>query len=121
ELFTATPRWLEFLRDDPLALKHATARFLMASFFLDVYLRRVPRHVRAPVLLLLAGRDQIIDNERTRRFVERFAAADRQVIEYPGAHHTLEFEPDPDVYLRDLIDWLRRQAARFPSSRGETT
>jgi alpha-beta hydrolase superfamily lysophospholipase len=109
ELFTATPRWQRFLREDTRGLHLATARFLVGSVRLDGYLRFVPRHVRVPVLLMLAGHDRIIDNARTRAYVERFASADREVIEYPDAHHTLEFEPDPDVFLLDLRRWLLRQ------------
>jgi alpha-beta hydrolase superfamily lysophospholipase len=110
ELFTATPRWLQFLRDDPLALHQATARFLVQSVRLDLYLRRVPRHVRLPILLLLAGKDRIIDNAPTRAHVEQFATPDseREVIEYPEAHHTLEFEPEPGAYFADLTGWLQR-------------
>jgi alpha-beta hydrolase superfamily lysophospholipase len=106
ELFTATPRWLQFLRDDLLSLHRATARFLAESVRLDIYLRWTPRHVRLPVLLFLAGQDRIIDNAPTRAFVERFASGDRQLIEYPQAHHTLEFEPDPTPYFTELSRWL---------------
>jgi alpha-beta hydrolase superfamily lysophospholipase len=111
ELFTASPEWQQFLRDDPLAVRQATARFLAHSARLDLYLRRVPPHVTVPLLLLLAGQDRIIDNARTRRFVESFATADRTIVEYPEAHHTLEFEPRPHRYLDDLIGWLERRAA----------
>jgi alpha-beta hydrolase superfamily lysophospholipase len=111
QLFTATPRWQEFIRHDPLSLRQATARFLVESVRLDGYLRWARKHVRVPILLLLAGRDRIIDNARTRRFVERFPTADREIIEYPEAHHTLEFEPDPEPFLADLLRWLDRQAA----------
>jgi alpha-beta hydrolase superfamily lysophospholipase len=112
ELFTANPRWQEFIRTDPLALRQATARFFVESVRLDLYLRWVRGSVRTPFLLLLAGNDRIIDNGRTRRFVDRFGTSDRQVIEYPGAGHTLEFEPDPGPFLTDLSGWLGRQAAR---------
>jgi alpha-beta hydrolase superfamily lysophospholipase len=108
ELFTATPRWQQFLRDDPLSLRQATARFFIESVRLDGYLWVVPGHVQVPVLLLLAERDRIIDNARTRKFVEQFATKDKEVIEYPGAHHTLEFEPDPDRFIGDLQGWLER-------------
>jgi len=108
ELFTATPRWQRFIRDDALGLRQATARLLVESVRLDGYLRVVPKHVRVPVLLLLAERDRIIDNGRTRRYVDRFAATDKEVIEYPGAHHTLEFEPEPERHVNDLRDWLDR-------------
>ena len=110
-LFTATEKWLKFLREDPLTLHDATARLLFASVALDVYLRNVGKRMRLPVLVMLAGLDRIIHNDKTRAFVGRFAGP-VEVIEYPEAHHTLEFEPDPDRHVRELIGWLRRQEAR---------
>jgi alpha-beta hydrolase superfamily lysophospholipase len=107
ELFTATPRWLTFLREDPLALRQATARFLVESIRLDYYLK-LSGALRLRVLLLLAGQDRIIDTERTRAWGERLAATHREVIIYPEAHHTLEFEPDPSRYWRDICAWLDR-------------
>jgi len=108
ELFTAIPGWQRFVRDDSLSLRQATARFFVESARLDGYLRFVPKHVTVPTLLMLAEKDRIIDNARTRRFVKRFAAADKEIVEYPGAHHTLEFEPEPERFIRDLISWLER-------------
>ena len=91
-------------------MRQATARLLVESVRLDGYLRFAPRYVRIPVLALLAGQDRIIDNRRTRRFIERFATGDKNIIEYPGAHHTLEFEPDPEIHLGDLLRWLQDHA-----------
>jgi alpha-beta hydrolase superfamily lysophospholipase len=107
-LFTANPARQAFIRDDPLSLRQATARFLVSSVHLDIVLRRAPKHIRVPVLLLLAGRDRIIDNDRTRAYLDRFASADRKVIEYAEAHHTLEFEPDPMPLFADIRDWLEQ-------------
>jgi alpha-beta hydrolase superfamily lysophospholipase len=112
ELFTASPEWQQFLRNDPLAVRQATARLLANSVRLDGYLRFVRDSVTVPVLLMLAGQDRIIDNDRTRRFVESFATADKTVLEYLEAHHTLEFEPRPHRYLDDLISWLDRHATQ---------
>jgi alpha-beta hydrolase superfamily lysophospholipase len=108
ELFTATEKWLQFLRTDTLSLHLATARFLMKSLALDLYLRDAPRRIKIPVLLMLAGRDRIIDNRPTRDLIERFAGP-KEVIEYPEAHHTLEFSPDPERHITDLLKWLQRQ------------
>src|SRR5207247_2300063 len=68
ELFTDSPRWQEFIRNDPLALRRATARLLVESVRLDGYLRWIRGYVRLPVLLMLAEHDRIIDNERTRQY-----------------------------------------------------
>jgi alpha-beta hydrolase superfamily lysophospholipase len=108
ELFTANPRWHAFLRDDPLRLHQATARLLFESVRLDGYLRFVPKYVHVPVMLLLAQHDRIINNQKVRTFVDRFAAPGKQVVEYPGAHHTLEFEPEPDRFIGDVLNWLEK-------------
>jgi alpha-beta hydrolase superfamily lysophospholipase len=110
ELFTTAARWQAFIREDPLSLRRATARFLVESFRLDRYLLAVPPFIDVPVLLMLAGRDRIINNEATRRFVAQFAASDKRIIEYPDASHTLEFEAEPDFFIHDLDRWLSDQS-----------
>jgi alpha-beta hydrolase superfamily lysophospholipase len=110
-LFTGNLRWREFITNDPLALRRATARFFIESVRLDFYLRRARNRITLPVLLTLAEHDCIIDNAQTRRFTAHFPTTDQLVIEYPRAHHTLEFEPDPEPFFGDLIHWLDRQTA----------
>jgi alpha-beta hydrolase superfamily lysophospholipase len=110
ELFTANGRWQEFIRTDPLFLRQATARFFFESVGLDWYIKRAGRHVHVPLLLMLAGEDRIIQNARTRRFIDRFPTEDKRILEYAAAHHTLEFEPNPDHYLSDLVDWLQSKS-----------
>ena len=104
-LFTASAEGREFIRADPLALHTATACLLFQSAALDLYLRRAWQRVAVPTLLLLAGQDQIIDNAKTKAFVERFLVP-TQVIEYPAAHHTLEFEPAGPPFVADFLAWL---------------
>jgi alpha-beta hydrolase superfamily lysophospholipase len=116
ELFTANPEAIRFIREDPLALRQATARLLVESARLDGYLRWFPPRLSAPALLLLAEHDRIIDNTRTRAFVGRISSSDLKVIEYPGAHHTLEFEPGIP-FVSDVLSWL---AAQFDNGRGAT-
>lgn len=111
-LFTAQQDRQEFIASDRLALRSATARFLVESLKFDVYLRRAARHITVPVLLMLASEDRIINNERTRRFVESFPTSDRTIREYAGAYHTLEFEPDPEPIFRELTEWIMDRARR---------
>lgn len=117
QLFTANPQGQAFIAADRLGLHAGTAGLLASSSFIDFRLRRARKHVRQPCLLMLAGQDRIVDNARTRRSVDHMASTDRTIIEYPEAHHTLEFEPDPSRYARDLIAWLDRKAANpLPSA-----
>jgi alpha-beta hydrolase superfamily lysophospholipase len=107
ELFTATPEALRFIKDDPLSLRQATARLLVESARLDGYLRWFPPRLTVPVLLMLSGRDRIINNALTRALVDRLSGGSARVIEYPDAHHTLEFEPEMN-FVADLLSWLGR-------------
>jgi alpha-beta hydrolase superfamily lysophospholipase len=114
ELFTANPKKQEFIRDDPFALRRATARLLFESARMTVYNLWAVRHVAVPTLLLLAEHDRIIDNSRTRRLVQRFACRDVTVHEYPGTSHTLEFEPGGPPFVADLLRWIeQRNLARM--------
>jgi alpha-beta hydrolase superfamily lysophospholipase len=112
ELFTAQADWQRFIRDDELALHEASVSFLAASVALDAELPRRVADVRCPALLMLAGRDRIIDNDATRALFDRFGSTDLGLLVYPDAAHTLEFEPDRERIFGELIDWLngRRRA-----------
>jgi acylglycerol lipase len=105
-LFTDSPLGQEFIAADPLGLREATAGLLAASVLIDRLVARTPSRVKQSALLMQAGLDRIIDNDRTLAFFKRLAATDAQVINYPEGHHTLEFDPDPNRYARDLIAWL---------------
>lgn len=101
-LFTSSPGWQKYLRKDPLALHQATARFLMESSRLDSWL--VWQRWDQSVLVQLAGQEKIIDNARTRRWVNR-RLRKKQVVEYSGAYHTLEFESDC-AWRTHLLAWM---------------
>jgi alpha-beta hydrolase superfamily lysophospholipase len=105
-LFTASPEGQRFISSDRLGLHAGTAGLLAASTLIDRRVRRVPARVRQPTLLMLAGQDRIVDNGKTLAYFESLGGTDKRVLEYPEAHHTLEFEPDPTVYARDLCEWL---------------
>jgi alpha-beta hydrolase superfamily lysophospholipase len=108
DLFTASPEWQRFIDTDPHGVRQATARFLFSSFSLDMYLRRAAKCVVVPTFLALAEHDRIIDNARTRTVVEQFPGQ-TTIREYPGSHHTLEFEPAGHPWLADALRWLDEQ------------
>lgn len=110
-LFTGTPQWQSYIEHDPLTLRRITVRFARADLRLNRTARAAAEQIQVPVLLMLAGRERIVDNDRTRDFFGRIAASDKVLLEYPDAGHTLEFEDDPTRYLEDLRDWIARVTA----------
>ena len=104
ELFTEHESAKEFLGHDPLSLHDATARLLVESFWIDGAVKKILQLKPMPTLLMLAGKDRIIRNEVTRDWLKK-VAPHGMVIDYPEAHHTLEFEPG-QAFVGDLIEWL---------------
>jgi alpha-beta hydrolase superfamily lysophospholipase len=105
-LFTDSPRWQAFVANDPLALRHITWRFAREDRKLTRFARGAATFLHLPTLLMLAGRDRIVANRKTRAFFSRAACEPKTLIEDPNAAHTLEFEPDPSRYLSDLTSWI---------------
>ena len=83
-----------------------TWRFAREDRTLTRYARAAAPFLHTPTLLVLAGRDRIVNNRRTRNYFFRTATAQRTLFEYPNAAHTLEFESDPEHYFADLADWI---------------
>ncbi|HEY2911684.1 MAG TPA: alpha/beta fold hydrolase [Gemmataceae bacterium] len=108
ELFTASAQWQKYIGEEPQGLRQATARFLFSSFSLDIYLKRAARRVTVPTLLVLGGQDRIINNAATRAFAGRFNTA-ASIIDYPSAHHTLEFEDEAHPWIDDVMHWIERR------------
>ena len=110
-LFTSNPEKARFVEDDALKLTQVSANFLLASRRMDKEIRGFGRSPYCgPIHLFLAGRDRIIDNETTRRWLRELPSQDRQTTEYPDAKHTLEFETDPEPFFGDLVEWIVARA-----------
>jgi alpha-beta hydrolase superfamily lysophospholipase len=116
-LFTANPEGQAFIAADAFSLREGTAGLMAASFLIDRLVSRTPAKIHQPALLMLAGRDRIVDNAKTLDYFRRLASSDRAVIEYAYGHHTLEFESDPTQYARDFVTWLDQRLTSRSESR----
>jgi acylglycerol lipase len=112
ELYTANPPYLDFIRTDPLRLLQATTRFFWETARLDRRRRRDSARLELPLLLHQGQDDEMMDVPGTRRWFAGLSVDDKTYAAYPGAGHTLDFEPDRGRYLADVLGWL---SARVPS------
>jgi acylglycerol lipase len=106
EMFTTTPRYLDYIENDPLRLTHATARFYWQSNRLDAWLANNIDTLDPPLLLFLAGRDRIIDNAGVIELLQRARLQEFEIIDYPDQTHSVQFD-DPDRLVQDMDQWLR--------------
>jgi len=92
EMFTRTPRYLDYIENDPDRIHLVTARFLKATHTIDRRIRAGVPRLHVPVLLLLAENDEIIDNDRTRDLLRRLPEKRLRVEFYEGATHAIQFD-----------------------------
>jgi alpha-beta hydrolase superfamily lysophospholipase len=111
ELYTANPRYLDFVRSDRLRLLEATTQFFWETGRLDRGRRRAAAGLGLPLLLLQGEDDKMMDVAKTRRWFARLDLEDKTYRAYAGAGHTLDFEPDRRRYVTDMVEWLAARAA----------
>jgi acylglycerol lipase len=112
ELYTANPPYVDFIRGDRLRLLEATTRFFWETARLDRQRGRASARLNLPLLVLQGEDDKMMEVAKTRRWFSRLGVQDKTYVAYPGAGHTLDFEPDRTRYLADMLGWL---SDRLPS------
>jgi pimeloyl-ACP methyl ester carboxylesterase len=91
EMFTTSPRYLAFIREDPWRLRRVTARFCIASRGLDDRLAEPGAHLAVPCAAVFAGRDRIIDNDAAGALIAQLQRG-AAITMMPGAEHAVWFE-----------------------------
>jgi alpha-beta hydrolase superfamily lysophospholipase len=105
-LFTDDPDEQNYIEEEAFGLRSATARFLFENRRLERYAQTAFMRIRIPLLLLLAGRDQIVDNALVKRLFSACKSGGKVIKVYDGARHTLEFDACKREYFDDLVKWL---------------
>ncbi len=107
DIYTDTTHRETFVRRDTLRLRDFTPRFMGATVALQEGLEARLRAFHKPSLLVLAGRDQIIDNARTRELYARIGTECREVLTF-DCNHGIMFEA-----LDDLVEAVARFVERL--------
>ena len=118
EMFTDTPAHLAKLRRDPLRLHYATARFLIESAKLDHYIDRMMPTNTLPVLLVLAGRDQIIDNQGVTDVLERGTQEILDIVIFSDQTHSVQFDA-PARLVRQIVGFCEDHVRPGSAAGGE--
>jgi pimeloyl-ACP methyl ester carboxylesterase len=110
EMFTLHPDLLWYIRNDPLRLRSASARFLFESHRLDGYIDQKMPANQLPILLFLASLDPIIDNDKVVDVVRRGGQDVFDTVEYEDQLHSIQLET-PGRLVKDMDRWLERRAS----------
>jgi alpha-beta hydrolase superfamily lysophospholipase len=110
EMFTHTPRFLDFIRADPWRLQKVTARFLLTSRVLDWMIAKKIANLRLPILLFLAGKDLIIDNRGVQDLLSAVKNQVRVQI-FNDAIHAIQFD-QMERMVRDIASFIEEVEGR---------
>ena len=67
---------------------------------------RALKHLDVPVLMIVAGKDGVVDNEVNKRAFRRIGSADKALVHIADLPHTdWSPEQEDDVYAK-VRDWL---------------
>jgi alpha-beta hydrolase superfamily lysophospholipase len=116
ETLTDHPRWREALIADPLRTRQVTARFLAETFRMQQFVRSRIEAVQVPLLVLLAERDQLVDNDIALAVLRRARSHRVRIEIFREASHILPASVPSAEMLGRFSTWLRQPG---PSAREE--
>lgn len=112
EMFTDIPEFREFIARDVLAVREFTPRFIQISRQMQLFAIARLAQLTDPVLLLLAARDQAVDNKTTLARFQKLRRAAVTSATLPCSH-AMQFEA-PQEIANNIRNWLTRQGILVP-------
>ncbi len=94
---------------DPLIIKKVSVRwYLELKRAMESSMKDSSKYPQIPTLVMQAGKDKIVDQEKTRKWVEGLFISQLHYIEWPELYHELFNEPEKEkVYLK-MVDWMKK-------------
>jgi acylglycerol lipase len=109
-MFTSNEKDLKYIGRDSMRLRYIPAQHLLEIAKMGRHLKTASGNIKLPVLLMLAGIDEIIDTRSTLRWYERLPSGDKTLKFYKDYHHILTFEPKAAEVMEDIAVWIKKRA-----------
>lgn len=116
-MFTSNEKYLKHVKKDAMRLRYIPAQHFLEIARMDKFVKSALHNVHLPVLLMLAGKDDIIDTESIKKWFLKLPSEDKTLRVYDDFHHILTFEEKADVVLEDIAGWIqdRYNAKNIPN------
>ncbi|MDD5680216.1 MAG: alpha/beta fold hydrolase [Candidatus Omnitrophica bacterium] len=111
-MFTDNQRYIDFIISDKMRLRSLTTRFFNQIIRMETDFEAIKNGLLLPVILLFAGHDEIVDNERVRRWFNGILSQDKTIRVFDNFHHVMPFEED----ITPLVDCINSWAGERESS-----
>jgi alpha-beta hydrolase superfamily lysophospholipase len=104
---TRDPEMQREHREDPLRHNRMSAPLFFGMLDGGQMLLARAGEIRKPILMLVGGRDPVVDPAGARELFDRLGSQDKTLLLYPKMLHEPLHELGRDQVLDDLIRWLR--------------
>lgn len=102
--FVSSDPWLEWIRQDSLALRNVTPRFLLAANRSTRAMYRSIPELHLPLFVLLASQDAMVENQAIRDRFQNYQGPLK--LQEFASEHMLEFGGSADSYRKAIIAWI---------------
>ncbi|MBX9878950.1 MAG: lysophospholipase [Candidatus Obscuribacterales bacterium] len=110
EMLTDNKPYLDYIISDPNRLTEATAAFFAQTFFLTETAKRQASKISLPLLVMQAGRDDIVDTAAIEKWFSQASSTDKTYKNFSWMAHSLDFDVKADEYLDLLINWINQHS-----------
>ncbi len=93
--------------EDPLNHDRVSSRFF-TSFLSAIERIDSQPTVTMPVLYVVAGNDQIVSAEKTKRIFDDMQTEQKMYIQYPHLYHEIFNEKERQKVFDDVLNWLQK-------------
>ena len=73
--------------------------------------RDMMRKIDRPILVLLAGHDEIVDNKKIEEWFNRLYSDDKTIKTFSDFHHVMPFEDNRRIITDFIISWTKSREA----------
>lgn len=108
EMFTDSPDALYFLYKDKLRTYSPRARDFYQAKRINAYILKNLSKLKTPSLVLLAEKDRVVNLEKTKQIIAKFAKKPK-IIEYPDSQHVIFFGRAKQKLESDIINYIQKQ------------
>lgn len=112
EAVTRDPGVRQWLLADPERRFSVPGKMLLELLALTKRIRTERHPVKAPLLMMTAGHDIIVNNAVNQDFYEHVSAPMKKHIHYPDAYHDLMFDYVLDDLAQDFLNWTAETSDR---------
>jgi len=107
---------VERYNKDPLVHRKISLRLAAWMFHASQQIDQCARDWSIPVLLLLAGKDELVDNNSARRFAQQLSAELVAVDNEPEMLHEVLNDPEKGRVLNRIADWMDLAVTSLPGA-----